>query len=105
MFSEIWSDLRYRVRALLRRSAVEQDLDEELQFHIECEARKYEAAGVPRAEALRRARLVFGGIDQIKEDSRERRGTRLLEQVVQDVRYAFRGLSARPAFTAVVVTT
>src|ERR1043165_9501778 len=58
--SEIWSDVRYRVRAILRHDVLEQDLDEELRFHIERETEKYVAAGMPRDVAARQARLAFG---------------------------------------------
>ncbi len=105
MVGELWSDLRYRVRALVRRDAMERELDAELRFHIEREAEKYERAGVPRAEALRRARLAFGGVEHVKEESREARGTVLLETLLQDVRYALRGLRAKPGFAAGVVIT
>ena len=105
MFSELWSDLRYRARALFNRRALERELDDELRFHIECEAEKYERAGVPRAEAMRRARLAFGGVDRAKEESRDARGTLLLETALQDVRYALRGLRARPSFTVGVMLT
>ena len=60
---------------------------------------------MPRDEALRRARLAFGGLDRIKDDTREARGVTLVEHVLQDVRYALRGLRARPLFTAVVIVT
>jgi putative ABC transport system permease protein len=103
--SELWSDLRYRVRALVRRDAIERELDEELRFHLEHETEKYVTQGVPRAEAARLARLAFGGIERIKDDTRDVRGTAVLEHVVQDVRYALRGLRAHPGFTAVVVIT
>src|SRR6185312_11972872 len=105
MFSELASDIRYRLRALFRRDALEQELDDELRFHIEHEAEKYAAAGVPRDEAMRRARLVFGGVDRVKEDSRDSRGTIFVEHLGQDIRYALRGLSARPMFSAVVIAT
>ena len=105
MLSEFWSEIRYRLRALLRRNAVERELDDELRFHLEREAEKSVAAGLPRDEAVRRARLTFGGVDRIKEDDRDARGVALLEHLAQDVRYALRGLRARPLFTAVVVAT
>lgn len=105
MLSEFWSDLRYRVRAVFRRDAVEQELDLELEFHIEQEARKYERDGIPHAEALRRARLAFGGMNRIKDDTRDARGTTFVETFAQDVRYALRGLRARPGFTTAVVVT
>lgn len=105
MFSELWSDLRYRVRAIVRRNTLEQELDDELRFHIEHEAEKYVRAGMPRSEAVHRARLAFGGVDRIKDDTRDARGTVLLESIVQDARYAVRGLRAKPGFTTGIVLT
>jgi hypothetical protein len=55
MLTELWSDLRYRLRALFRRRDVERELDDELRFHIEREAEKYTAAGLSCDDALRRA--------------------------------------------------
>jgi putative ABC transport system permease protein len=105
MVSELWSEIRYRLRALLRRNAVEQELDEELRFHLEREAAKNIAQGMPRAEAMRRAQIAFGGLERIKDDTRDSHGTRLIEEFGQDVRYGWRGLRAGGGFTAVVVTT
>ena len=50
------NDLRYRLRALFYRTRVEAELDEELQFHMEREAEKYQLAGLSKDEAYRRAR-------------------------------------------------
>jgi predicted permease len=105
MISELWSDIRYRVRALLRRNAVESELDEELRFHIERETGKHEAAGVPRDEAVRLARVAFGGVERAKDESRDARGTQLLESAMQDLRYSIRTLRAKPGFTLGVVLT
>ena len=99
------SDLRYRFRAVFRRGAVERELDEELRFHLEQEARKLEAGGLAPDEAMRRARLTFGGVERIKDDTRDVSGVSWLETFGQDLRYAVRGLRARPAFTASVVLT
>jgi putative ABC transport system permease protein len=104
-FSDLWSDVRYRFRALFRRQARERDLDDELRFHIEQEAGKLEASGVPANEAMRQARVAFGGVDRIKDDARDVSGVSRLEILVQDLRYAVRGLRARPAFTLSVVLT
>ena len=54
---------------------------------------------------MRRTRLAVGGIERIKDDSRDTRGTILLETTIQDIRYAIRGLRARPAFTFGVTVT
>jgi len=105
MFDELWSDVRYRMRALLRRGSVERELSDELRFHIERETEKYERMGLSRADAERRARLAFGGIERAKEASRDNRGTVLIESTLQDLRYALRGLRSKPAFTAGVVLT
>ena len=60
------TDLRYRLRALLRRGAVERELDEELRFHMERQTDKYVQAGLTPEAAARRVRLEFGGVDQVK---------------------------------------
>ena len=103
--SDTVSDIRYRFRAVFRRRAVERDLDDELRFHLEQEARKLEGTGLAPEEALRRARLAFGGVERIKDDTRDVSGVSWLETFGQDLRYAVRGLRARPAFTASVVLT
>ncbi len=105
MWARLWSELRYRGRALLRRPTVERELDEELRFHLELEAEQHRAAGVPAGEAMRRARLAFGGVEQTKERSREGRGLLLLEQLSQDLGYALRALRRNPGFTAAVILT
>src|SRR5437764_1477561 len=82
----------------MRRAELDQELEAELEFHIAREAEKYERQGVPAAEARRRARLAFGGPERVKEETRDARGTALLESVLQDTRYALRGLRAKPGF-------
>ncbi len=105
MLSDVLNDFRYRLRALFARASVEQELDDELRFHIEHEAEKYEREGTSHEEALRRARLEFGGVEQTKEASRDMRGTARLESIVRDLRYALRSLLSRPAFTVTVIAT
>ena len=63
------------------------------------------AAGMSEEEARRRARMAFGGHEQMKEDVREARGTQLLEQCLQDARYAVRVLGKNPGFTTVAALT
>jgi predicted permease len=105
MLTELWSDLRYRARALFRPRALERELHDELYFHIEREAEKYVVMGLSHDEALRRARLAFGGLERIKEESRDARGVRPFETTVADLRHALRMLRKTPGFTAIVVTT
>ena len=105
MIAELLSDLRYRARALFNRRAVERELDDELRFHLQHEAEKHAREGVPAAEAMRRDRLAFGGVDVAKEASRDGRGLSLLENALQDLRYAVRSLRRNPAFTIGVILT
>jgi predicted permease len=98
-----WTDLWLRLRALASRRRAERDLDEELSFHLEMEARKASLAGESEEQARRRARVNFGGAAQVREQCRDVRGLGLLESVARDLRYGFRGLLRTPAFTAVAV--
>lgn len=99
------SDLRFRLRALLRRTAVETELQQELRAHLAHLTRKYEQAGLSADEAARRARLEFGGLDQVTEACRDARGVGLVETIVSDVRYAARILGRDVPFTAMAVLT
>jgi hypothetical protein len=92
----MFTDRFFRLRSLFRRNAVEAELDAELRAHVESDVEKYVAAGVPRKEAARRARLALGGLEQIKEQCRESRGTHLLDTIIQDIRYALRVLRKVP---------
>src|SRR5271170_4266623 len=99
------NDLLFRLRALFRRNAVETELGEELIFHFENEVEKYKRAGMSEDEARRRARMVFGGQEQVKEDCREARGTSFIEATLQDIRYAARQLAGHPTFAVVIILT
>ena len=92
----MWNDLRFRLRSLFRREVVETELNEELRFHFDNEVEKYKRAGMTLEEARRRARLSFGGHEQIKEDIREAHGTSFIDNTLQDVSYAIRQLRAIP---------
>jgi predicted permease len=101
----MWSDLKFRLRALFRRGVMERELDDELRFHLEREIEKHMRARHTRAEAERRAKLEFGGVDRIKDETRDVRGVGWIDAVMQDVRYGWRVLRARPGFTGAVVLT
>jgi predicted permease len=99
------SDLLFRLRSLVRSRKVEQELDEELRSHLEHEIEKYTKAGVSQPEAVRRAHLALGGLEQVKEGCRDVRGTRLIDEFSQDLRYAFRLLRRSPGFAVSAVVS
>ena len=98
-----WTDLILRLRALVRHGRVEGELDEELRFHMEMEARKSRAMGMTGEDARRSARVHFGGVEQVREECRDVRGLTVLENLARDIRYGVRVLLKTPAFTAIAV--
>jgi len=94
----MFRDLFLRLRSLVRRDVVDSELDDELRFHLEQQADLYMRNGLSRAEAVRRARIEFGGLDEIREAHRDARGVRLLFDLGRDARYAVRQLRRSPSF-------
>ena len=94
-----------RVSALLRRGSAETDLSDELRFHIEQETDAAIARGMSPAAARTEALRLFGGVERFKEECRDVRGVRPLEDMMQDLRHGARALRARPGFTIVAVLT
>ena len=90
-------------RRLFGRARLEHELDAELRDHVERMAADLEAAGANPSEARRRALASLGGVDPVKEYCRDARGTRWVEDTVQDVKYAIRSLSRAPGFAVVAV--
>ncbi|HET7620227.1 MAG TPA: ABC transporter permease [Vicinamibacterales bacterium] len=97
--------LRTRLRSLLRRDRLEQELDRELQFHIDMLTDQHVREGMAPDAARRAARQSFGAIDAIKDDVRDTWLSRLFETGVQDVRYGLRNLRRNPGFALVVILT
>ncbi len=98
-----WSRVRSWIRVTIFRSRAENEMDSELKFHVEEYAADLIRAGVPKHEALRRARVEFGGVERAKEECRDARGANMLDSFFQDLRYGARSMLRAPGFTAVAV--
>src|SRR5262247_3770285 len=99
------SGLKTRLRALLRKSEMERELDEELRYHIEQQTEQNIRLGMNPEEARHAARKAFGGVEQAKERSRDLRGVRRLEELWHDLRYGARTLMKNPGFTTIAILT
>src|SRR2546429_8263814 len=95
----IWSKVRSWLRAMMRRSRMESEMDAELRFHIEAFAEDLVRRGVLRNEAMRRARIEFGGVERAEEESREARGVSLFDGVWQGVLIPRGGVVQKPRLT------
>ena len=100
-----WFTVRLRLRSILRRTRVEQELDEELQFHLEHKIEEGIANGLSPKEARYAAMRAMDGLEQRKEEMRDMRGIHWLTDFLDDAHYAIRSLQRTPGLAAFVVLT
>jgi putative ABC transport system permease protein len=97
---EAFEEFKRRLGVLFRRRRFEEEMEEEMRFHVELQAETNREAGMEESEAGYAARRQFGNASVVKEDSREAWGWGPLERFAQDVRFALRLLRKNPGFTA-----
>jgi predicted permease len=96
-------DLWFRIRALLSSNRMDQEFSEEMKFHLDMEVAHLVRQGMSPTEALRKAKIALGGVDQYREKAREARGVQPIEDLLRDVRYGVRTLRKSPLFTGVIL--
>jgi predicted permease len=99
------ADLIERVRSIVFRRRDERELAEELEFHASMEAEQLERRGLSATEAWRRSALALGGIERVKDDVRDARGTRFLHDGQRDFGFALRTVARNPGFATVAILT
>ncbi len=95
----------HRIRSLFRRGVVEQELDQELRFHVERQITENIAAGMAPEAARRAAMREFGGVEKVKEECRDERRVNRFETLSADLRYGLRTLRRSPGFAVLSVLT
>lgn len=100
--------LRYtwlRLKGLLRKEQVEEEMDAEMRFHLLMRARENIERGMTPESAVRDARRRFGNLDRVKDAAREIKGGGMLETLLQDARYGVRMMIKTPVFTVIALLT
>src|SRR5688500_8825454 len=105
MIPEFPRSLAHTLRGLLWRRQADRDLNDELRFHVEMEVALGIRKGMTPADARRAALLAFGGVQRYKEQYRAGLGSRSIERLAQDVRYAIRRLVRERGFSLPTIAT
>ena len=93
------------LRSMVRSRTLREGLDEELRFHIDQQIEKHRKAGMTAEEARRQALLKFGGIERIKESTRDEIRPPMLEGSIRDIRHGFRVLRRARVFSVAALVT
>ena len=99
------SMLRLRLRSLFRRAQVEQELEDELRFHVDQLTARHVERGLPVDDARRTALRTTYGIEAVKDRSRDVRRVGWIEDCLRDARYALRALRQKPTFAAMAMVS
>ena len=91
--------IRLRLRSLFSRTRAEEELDEELRYHLARQVEEDIARGMTLEEARRVAQRSIAGVEQRKEECRDARGVNLIDNLLQDARFTSRQLARSPGFT------
>src|SRR5690348_15604829 len=92
-----------RLRSLFRRERAEQELDEEIQFHLQSLTDQYLAQGMTSQAARRAALHELGHVEAVKEECREARNVNFVENALQDIRFGMRMLRRNPSFSVLAI--
>jgi predicted permease len=99
----LWSRFRSSLRAMLRGPRAYRDVADEMEFHAQASAEELMRQGIPRGEALRRARAALGSVPSQQQGFREAVGLRLFDEIGGDLRFGLRSIGKNPVFSAVTV--
>src|SRR6476619_5515875 len=97
--------VKRRLRALLKRDKLEQELSDELRYHLERDTEQNLKSGMEPDEAYYSALKAFGNLDLSKEECRDARSVKFMEDLMRDIRYSIRLLIKNPAFSLVAILT
>ena len=101
----MFDQIKLRWRALFRKEELERELEAELRFHLEREAARHQKDGTNPDDAHYAALRSFGALERAKEECRDARGVRFIEEFFHDIRYGKRLLAKNPGVTLIAILT